>query len=162
MKKNVLKLFRELIKLGKVITEQGVLIFEGDVLVEGTEVFIEDAEGNIIPAPDGTYDQYVVKDGKIAPIVESEEKTEVEPAQEVAQEQEVEVEPVVEEPKNDEIKDLNDRITVLETMVAELKAVIAELVKKDEEEFSALKPAEVEIKDIATEKKSGALKYFNK
>ena len=60
MKLNVMKLFRDLMKLGKGETDNGVLIYEGDVLEVGTEVFIEDENGNIVPAPDGTYSEYVV------------------------------------------------------------------------------------------------------
>ena len=66
MKVNVMKLFRDLLKLGKVETEEGILIYEGEVLSEGTEVFIEDENGNIVPAPDGQYGEYKVVDGKIA------------------------------------------------------------------------------------------------
>ena len=58
MKFNVMKLFRDLMRLGKVETEEGILIFEGEVLTEGMEVFIEDEAGNIVPAPDGQYGEY--------------------------------------------------------------------------------------------------------
>ena len=71
MKVNVMKLFRDLLKLGKVETEEGILIFEGDVLTEGMEVFIEDEAGNIVPAPDGQYGEYKVVDGKVAPKEEA-------------------------------------------------------------------------------------------
>ena len=81
MKANVMKLFRDLMRLGKVETDNGVLIYEGDVLTEGTEVFIEDESGNIIPAPDGQYSEYTVKDGKIAPADPVEDPVE-EPATE--------------------------------------------------------------------------------
>ena len=155
MKVNVMKLFRDLMKLGKVETDNGILIFEGDVLTEGMEVFIEDEAGNIVPAPDGQYGEYKVVDGKIAPaeVVEPEpEVTEVEQEEEV-----VEPEPEVETP------DYEKRFEALEAEIADLKAAIAELQKEKEDmEFSQLKPAEKEIKDIVTKESKGAMKYFEK
>ena len=160
MKLNVMKLFRDLMKLGKVETDNGVLIFEGDVLTEGTEVFIEDENGNIVPAPDGKYSEYVVKDGKIAPaeVVEPEAKPE---SEEVMQE-EVIVEPEPEVKESDDDK-YEERISALESKIADLEGKVAELISaKEELEFSQLKPAEKEIKDIATKESKGAMKYFSK
>lgn len=160
MKLNVMKLFRDLMKLGKVETDNGVLIYEGDVLEVGTEVFIEDENGNIVPAPDGKYSEYVVKDGKIAPaeVVEPEAKPE---SEEVMQE-EVIVEPEPEVKESDDDK-YEERISALESKIAELEGKVAELISaKEELEFSQLKPAEKEIKDIATKESKGAMKYFSK
>lgn len=160
MKLNVMKLFRDLMKLGKVETDNGVLIYEGDVLTEGTEVYIEDENGNIVPAPDGTYSEYIVKDGKIAPaeVVEPEAKPE---SEEVMQE-EVIVEPEPEVKESDDDK-YEERISALESKIAELEGKVAELISaKEELEFSKLKPAEKEIKDIATKESKGAMKYFEK
>ena len=160
MKLNVMKLFRDLMKLGKVETDNGVLIFEGDVLTEGTEVFIEDENGNIVPAPDGQYGDYKVVDGKIAPaeVVEPEAKPE---SEEVMQE-EVIVEPEPEVKESDDDK-YEERISALESKIAELEGKVAELISaKEELEFSQLKPAEKEIKDIATKESKGAMKYFEK
>ena len=160
MKLNVMKLFRDLMKLGKVETDNGVLIFEGDVLTEGTEVFIEDENGNIVPAPDGQYGDYKVVDGKIAPaeVVEPEAKPE---SEEVMQEEVIVVpEPEFKEPDDDRYE---VRISALESKIAELEGKVAELISaKEELEFSQLKPAEKEIKDIATKEGKGALKYFEK
>lgn len=160
MKLNVMKLFRDLMKLGKVETDNGVLIYEGDVLTEGTEVFIEDENGNIVPAPDGQYGDYKVVDGKIAPaeVVKSEAKPE---SEEVMQE-EVIVEPEPEVKESDDNK-YEERISALESKIAELESKVAELISaKEELEFSQLKPAEKEIKDIATKESKGAMKYFSK
>ena len=160
MKLNVMKLFRDLMKLGKVETDNGVLIYEGDVLEVGTEVFIEDENGNIVPAPDGQYGDYKVVDGKIAPaeVVEPEAKPE---SEEVMQE-EVIVEPEPEVKESDDDK-YEERISALESKSAELEGKVAELISaKEELEFSQLKPAEKEIKDIATKEGKGALKYFEK
>ena len=160
MNLNVMKLFRSLMKLGKVETDNGVLIYEGDVLEVGTEVFIEDENGNIVPAPDGQYGDYKVVDGKIAPaeVVEPEAKPE---SEEVMQEEViVEPEPEVKESDNDKYE---ERISALESKIAELEGKVAELISaKEELEFSQLKPAEKEIKDIATKEGKGALKYFEK
>lgn len=174
MKLNVMKLFRDLLRLGKVETEQGVLIFEGDVLTEGMEVFIEDENGNIVPAPDGQYGEYKVVDGKIAAAETPEPEAEVEePAVEaVAQAEEVEQpteepaneEPATEEPEAEPEEDKYEkRFEALEKELEDLRAAIAELQKeKDDMEFSSLKPAEKEVKDIATKKSKGAMKYFEK
>lgn len=160
MKVNVMKLFRELMRLGKVETDNGVLIYEGDVLTEGTEVFIEDESGNIIPAPDGMYGDYKVVDGKIAPSDPVEEPVE-EPVTESAEQSE---EPATEpEPESEPEEDKYEkRFEALEKEIEDLKAALAELQKEKEDmEFSALKPAEKEIKDLAAKNVSkGALKYF--
>ena len=160
MNLNVMKLFRSLMKLGKVETDNGVLIYEGDVLEVGTEVFIEDENGNIVPAPDGQYGDYKVVDGKIAPseVVEPEAKPE---SEEVMQEEVI----VVPEPEFKESDDdkYEERISALESKIAELEGKVAELISaKEELEFSQLKPAEKEIKDIATKESKGAMKYFEK
>lgn len=160
MKVNVMKLFRDLMKLGKVETDNGVLIYEGDVLTEGTEVFIEDESGNIVPAPDGMYSDYKVVDGKIAPSDPVEEPVEEPVTESVEQSEEPATEPEPEsEPEPDKYE---ERISALESKIAELEGKIAELLsEKEDMEFSALKPAEKEIKDLAAKNVSkGALKYF--
>ena len=161
----VAKLFRQLMALGKVETDNGILIYEGDVLTEGTEVFIEDESGNIVPAPDGKYSDYIVKDGKIAPSEEPAEPEE-KPAEEPVAEEEVPAEEPAEAPAEPEAEpesNYEERISALEAKIAELEAKIAELVSaKEDMEFSSLKPAEKEIKDMATSKSKGALKYFEK
>ncbi len=161
MKFKVMKLFRDLMKLGKVETEEGVLIFEGEVLTEGMEVYVEDEAGNIVPAPDGQYGEYKVVDGKVAPKEEAPAETEETPAEEVAQAEEEVTEPEqVAEPEEDKYE---KRFEALEAELADLRAAIAELQKeKDDMEFSALKPAEKEIKDFATKETKGAMKYFEK
>ena len=154
-----MKLFRDLMKLGKVETEEGILIFEGDVLTEGMEVFIEDESGNIVPAPDGQYGDYKVVDGKVVPAEEPEPTTE--PAAEEVQQAEEQPEPTTEPEQEPEPDRYEERIAALENELADLRAAIAELQKEKEDmEFSKLKPAEKEIKDIATKESKGAMKYF--
>lgn len=162
MKVNVMKLFRDLLRLGKVETEEGILIFEGDVLTEGMEVFIEDEAGNIVPAPDGQYGEYKVVDGKVAPKEEAEPEAEPAPeAEPVAQAEEGEPATEPEPEPEAETPDYEKRFEALEAEIADLKAAITELQKeKDDMEFSALKPAEKEIKDIVSKANKGALKYF--
>lgn len=162
MKVNVMKLFRDLLRLGKVETEEGILIFEGDVLTEGMEVFIEDEAGNIVPAPDGQYGEYKVVEGKVAPKEEAEPEAEPAPeAEPVAQAEEGEPATEPEPEPEAETPDYEKRFEALEAEIADLKAAIAELQKeKDDMEFSALKPAEKEIKDIVSKANKGALKYF--
>ena len=156
---NVMKLFRDLMKLGKVETEEGILIFEGDVLTEGMEVFIEDESGNIVPAPDGQYGEYKVVDGKVVPAEEPEPEAEPEP--EEVQQAEEQPEPTTEPEQEPEPDRYEERIAALENELADLRAAIAELQKEKEDmEFSKLKPAEKEIKDIATKESKGAMKYF--
>ena len=156
---NVMKLFRDLMKLGKVETEEGILIFEGDVLTEGMEVFIEDEAGNIVPAPDGQYGEYKVVDGKVVPAEEPEPGAEPEP--EEVQQAEEQPEPTTEPEQEPEPDRYEERIAALENELADLRAAIAELQKEKEDmEFSKLKPAEKEIKDIATKESKGAMKYF--
>ena len=159
MKVNVMKLFRDLMKLGKVETEEGILIFEGDILTEGMEVFIEDEAGNIVPAPDGQYGEYKVVDGKVAPK-EEEPEPEEPAAVEVEQAEEPAEEPAA-EPGPEEPDMYEKRLAALENEIADMRAAIAELQKEKEDmEFSQLKPAEKEIKDIATKTSKGAMKYF--
>jgi len=157
MKMNVMKLFRDLMKLGKVETEEGILIFEGDVLTEGMEVYIEDESGNIVPAPDGQYGEYKVVDGKVVPAEEPTSEPEAEPVQQAEEQPE-------EKPTTEPEPDMYEkRLEALENELADLRAAIAELQKeKDDMEFSQLKPAEKEIKDIATKESKGAMKYFEK
>lgn len=160
MKVNVMKLFRDLMRLGKVETEEGILIFEGDVLTEGMEVFVEDENGNIIPAPDGQYGEYKVVDGKVAPKEEEAPAEPEAPAQEVEESQE-EVKQEEEVPA--EAPDYEKRFEALEAEIADLRAALAELKKeRDDMEFSAMKPAEKEIKDFAAKDTKGAMKYFEK
>lgn len=155
------KIFRDLMKFGKVETDNGTLIFEGDVLTEGMEVYIEDEAGNIVPAPDGQYSEYIVKNGKVAP--KEEEPAPEEPAAvEVEQAEEPAEEPAA-EPEPEEPDMYERRLAALENEIADMRAAIAELQKEKEDmEFSQLKPAEKEIKDIATNSNKGALRYFDK
>ena len=61
------------------------------------------------------------------------------------------------------LSDYEKRFEALEAEIADLRAAITELQKEKEDmEFSQLKPAEKEIKDIVTKESKGAMKYFEK
>lgn len=143
MHKNLLKLFRQLIKLASVETPEAVLYYDGELEV-GTEVFIEDENGELVPATNGEYGNIIVEDGKVSAIKE-----------------EVVIEEPVEEPVVDEEKEaLKAKVAELEAIIAELEAKLAQIEEvKVEEEFNSLKPASKEIKDVVVSDK-GALKYF--
>lgn len=189
MLKNVMKLFRDLMKLGSVETEGGILIYEGSTIEVGTEVFVE-VDGEIIPAPDGEYGDYTVEAGKVSAIKNEEPADEEEDTDEEVTEEVVENEEVTdeedeketesedsedteasgddstedgtedeEEEDDDETNDYEERIKALEDKVAELTALIEEMSAKQAEAFSMIKPAAKEVKDTQTTKK-GAAKYF--
>jgi predicted RNase H-like nuclease (RuvC/YqgF family) len=157
---NLLKLWKQILKLSEVETDKGKLIVESEI-AEGVEVFVEN-EGEFVPAPEGEYvaeDKIiVVADGKIAEIrVKDEAKPEE--AQEEVQQEEQEPEP---DEKDARIAELEDKQTELEALLAEKDARIAELEaqlaeKQKELEMSSEKPA----KEAVKHDNSGALKYFN-
>lgn len=134
-----------LIKLvAEIPTEEGpVLFIEGDTTIDN-EVFVADEEGNMIPAPDGTY---TAKDGRLITVTAGkitgiEEPTPEPVAEEPAAEETVEAEeepqeepaeaPAEEEPKEDETEALKARIAELEEENAKLKAELEEWKAKAE------------------------------
>lgn len=160
---NIIKLWKQILKLAEIETDKAKLIVESD-LAEGVEVFVE-KEGEYVAAEDGEYiaeDKIIiVADGKVTEIREKEEEK---PAEELPVEQEEEV--VIEEPEKDEkdalIAELQDKVAELEKLLGEKDDKIAELeselAKKNQQlEMSCEKPA----KEVVKEKKEGALKYFN-
>ena len=71
-----IKLAKLLALVQEIPTEEGTVLFiEGDLAVDA-EVFVSDADGNMVPAPDGTYTSegktIVVASGKITEIKEAE------------------------------------------------------------------------------------------
>lgn len=125
----IAKFIKSLMKFGQVETDKGVLYFEEDEIAVGVEVFVGDEEKT--PAEDGEYiydeKTIVVADGKVTEIREKEveeEKVE-EPVEEVEAEEETEV--VVEEPQPEERDENAEKIAALESEVAELKTLVANL-----------------------------------
>ena len=159
-KSKLFKLAHILMKFAEVATDKGVLVADSDLEI-GVEVQLVNAEGDIVPAEDGEYltetDTIKVEGGKVVdiqPIEQSEEPTE-----ELAEES---IEEPAEQP-NDEVAELQAKVTELEGVIAERDARIAEL----EAEVEQLKNKPVEdpiVQKLSAQEpvaKVGALKYFN-
>ena len=158
---NRLKLAKLLLKFAEVETDKGLLTYEGELVV-GNEVFIE-KDGELIPAEDGEYvaedKTIVVKDGKIAEIVEVNKEDE----------QPVPIEGEdVENPTDNTIKEDEKEVKIaeLEAVIAEkdkeiesLKAEIEEM--KTKLQMSTDKSPKEKMKEIEDAiKQNPALKYF--
>ena len=119
-------------------TDKAVLVHETEELNVGTEVFVEDEEGNRTPAEDGIYTledgkRVKVTEGKVEEILEAEEETEVE---------ETEVEAAEETPEETPAEEYATKaeLDALATAVADLTAVVNDLIAKVDgtnEAFSA-------------------------
>lgn len=119
-------------------TDKAVLVHETEELNVGTEVFVEDEEGNRTPAEDGIYTledgkRIKVAEGKVEEILEAEEETEAE---------ETEVEAAEETPEETPAEEYATKAEVeaLATAVADLTAVVNDLIAKVDgtnEAFSA-------------------------
>ena len=159
---NRLKLAKLLLKFAEVETDKGLLTYEGELVV-GNEVFIE-KDGELIPAEDGEYvaedKTIVVKDGKIAEIVEV--NTEDEQPVPIEGEDVVENKPeeeVVEDEKDIRIKELEGIIAEKDNEIESLKAEIEEM--KTKLQMSTDKSPKEKMKEIEDAiKQNPALKYF--
>lgn len=119
-------------------TDKAVLVHETEELNVGTEVFVEDEEGNRTPAEDGIYTledgkRVKVTEGKVEEILEAEEETEAE---------ETEVEAAEETPEETPAEEYATKaeFEALATAVADLTAVVNDLIAKVDgtnEAFSA-------------------------
>lgn len=119
-------------------TDKAVLIHDTEELNVGTEVFVEDEEGNRTPAEDGIYTledgkRVKVTEGKVEEILEAEEETEAE---------ETEVEAAEETPEETPAEEYATKaeFEALATAVADLTAVVNDLIAKVDgtnEAFSA-------------------------
>lgn len=119
-------------------TDKAVLVHETEELNIGTEVFVEDEEGNRTPAEDGIYTledgkRVKVAEGKVEEILEAEEETEAE---------ETEVEAAEETPEETPAEEYATKaeLEALATAVADLTAVVNDLIAKVDgtnEAFSA-------------------------
>lgn len=162
-----LKLMKYFQLYKEIVTNQGTLIAEENEITVGSEVFI-DENGNIIPAPNGTYENIeyiiVVENGTVKEIIEKEKEEEIdivdtkeeiinEPVEEVFEKEEEPTEEPVEEPteepkeeQSETTSDEQSETTLKE--LDELKATIEEqrkeieslktLVKEYEEKETAL------------------------
>ena len=162
---NRLKLARMLMKFAEVETDKGLLTYEGELVV-GNEVFIE-KDGELIPAEDGEYvaedKTIIVKDGKIAEIVEiNKEDEQPAPEDSVVVEGEENPSPeegVVEDEKDVRIKELEGIIAEKDNEIESLKAEIEEM--KTKLQMSTDKSPKEKMKEIEDAiKQNPALKYF--
>lgn len=119
-------------------TDKAILVHETEELNVGTEVFVEDEEGNRTPAEDGIYTledgkRVKVTEGKVEEILEAEEETEAD---------ETEVEAAEETPEETPAEEYATKaeFDALATAVADLTAVVNDLIAKVDgtnEAFSA-------------------------
>lgn len=157
---NRLKLAKLLLKFAEVETDKGLLTYEGELVV-GNEVFIE-KDGELIPAEDGEYvaedKTIVVKDGKIAEIVEVNKEDE-QPVPIEGEDVENPTEEVVEDEKDIRIKELEGIIAEKDNEIESLKAEIEEM--KTKLQMSTDKSPKEKMKEIEDAiKQNPALRYF--
>lgn len=169
MNLNVLKLWKQMLKLAEIETDKAVLVVDGELEV-GKEAYVQNGE-DFVPAEDGEYvaegKVIVIAEGKVAEIRENEPeeqpkgddpKPAEEPAEEPVQqaEEEPEPEPASEPDEKDaRIAELEAQLAEAQARIAELEAELAE--SKEALQMSAAKPAKEAVKEI---EKQGALKYF--
>jgi hypothetical protein len=141
-KKLRLELARLLKLYSEITTDDGrTLVSEGELEI-GTEVFIINENGEMTPAPSGSYvsgdTTYTVESGVITAIERKEEPIEEQPVVEGAEEEVVEV--VEENNENAE-----EAVETIEEVVEEAVAVVEEAPEETEEDKDA-KIAELEAK----------------
>ena len=164
MNSKLYKLAKMVLNLAEMKTDNGILISDAEIEV-GREVFIENSEGELVAAPDGEYKAedgkiFVVADGKVAEIRESEAEEETQPEE---QPEEVEQAEETEEEQPDQPDEKDQRIAELEAQIAELNNVIVEKdnligeLRKQLEESDA-KPAEEQLKSQKVETKGWTYK----
>lgn len=165
-----------IMKFATVETDKGVLYIDGELLT-GALVYIEDENGEFVAPEDGAYETedliVTVKDGAVEKIeqkeapVEEPEKVDVEVDTEMEEQAPVDEEAVAEDPKDAQIKELENKITELEGLLQDRDAIISELTEKIKElEDKAKAPVEEPVKMSATvrnaaSKENSALKYFS-
>ena len=172
----LLRLAKMIMKFATVETDKGVLYIDGELLT-GALVYIEDENGEFVAPEDGVYETedliVTVKDGAVEKIeqkeapVEDPEKVEVEVDTEMEEQAPADEEAPVEDNKDAQIKELENKITELEGLLQDRDAIISELTTKIKElEDKAKAPVEEPVKMSATvrnaaSKENSALKYFN-
>ena len=137
------ELAKLLLKHSVISTDKAVIEYDGEELTEGVEVYSTDENGEKVAVADGEYkteDNKVitVKDGKVESIVEIEETVEAEEEEKKddtnEQKDVVDEQPTdsVDEETEEEVKleDVNTEIETLKKEIAELYAIVEELVKK--------------------------------
>lgn len=144
------------------------LVYEGEVLEVGMQVFVE-SEGQFLPAPDGQYGPYTVKDGVVVEIAdepkeEPVEEPEVEETKEevvVEAAEEVPADEPKEEPKEEPVEEPKDdtaeRLTAAEEKIAELEQRLDEIAMKLSENTKALDEFSKTPKAASLEKTTSTL-----
>ena len=140
-----LELKKYLLKYASIKTDNGILEYDGEDLVAGMNVYVSNENGERIAPADGDYTVedgkvIVVKDGKVAEIIdpaaEVDGEDSIEAAEETTTVKEEVTEEVIEEPKEepkeDEIKleDVNDAIANLRKEVNELYKLVDSILEK--------------------------------
>lgn len=120
-------------------TDKAILVHETEELNVGTEVFVEDEEGNRTPAEDGIY---TLEDGTQIKVAEGKVEEIIEPTEEEAEAEETEVEAAEETPEETPAEEYATKaeFDALATAVADLTAVVNDLIAKVDgtnEAFSA-------------------------
>lgn len=170
----LLKLAKMIMKFATVETDKGVLYIDGELLT-GALVYIEDENGEFVAPEDGIYEAedliVTVKDGAVEKIEQKEAPVDEEAQVEVEIENEeqapVDEEAPADDPKDAQIKELENKITELEGLLQDRDAIISELTEKIKElEDKAKAPVEEPVKMSATvrnaaSKENSALKYFS-
>ena len=110
-------------------TDKAVLVHETEELNVGTEVFVEDEEGNRTPAEDGIY---TLEDGTQIKVAEGKVEEIIEPTEEEAEAEETEVEAAEETPEETPAEEYATKaeLEALASAVAELTAVVYDLIAK--------------------------------
>ena len=146
-------LVQEEVKCGNIGTDKGVLHWEGEeTIAVDMEVWQEDEAGEKIAVENGDYtleDGTIIRvaEGKVVEIVEKEAEAEEETTEEETTEEEMTEETTEEEEAAPEVDvvALQERVDTLEAQVAELTAVLEEIVGKMSKMSMAL-PAKKEVK----------------
>lgn len=131
-----LKLMKYLQLYKEIVTDKGTIIAEENEITVGSEVFI-DENGNIIPAPNGTYENIeyiiIVEEGVVKEIIEKEQE-EIDTKEEIIEKPIEEVFETTEETKEE---------TTEETEEETIEEPVEEPVEEPKEE-----PSETTLKEI--------------
>lgn len=140
-----LELKKYLLKYASIKTDNGILEYDGDNLVAGMDVYSTNENGEIKPVADGDYTVedgkvIVVKDGKVAeiidPLAEVDGEDSIDAAEETATVEEEVTEEVVDTPTEEKVEetvkleDVNDAIANLRKEVNELYKLVDSILEK--------------------------------
>lgn len=130
LQKAKLKLAKILkIDFASTTTDQGILEHDGDNITEGTDVFIKDEQGELIPAPDGSYHNpednytYVVEDGVVVETIPPDGTANENMQSEESQKAEDEVNNIPGQTGDVDASAFNDLVDVVKTLVSEIQDI---------------------------------------